>query len=199
MNGLTRVVGLLSYVMGLSVAVVIFATPNAAATNTAVVLRGTGSQSAPAFRLAYDSNLRWSCTGCSGDSFVISTDQDAPVNALGPTHGTSFLPEGRYTGVNITASGAWGITFTRAHPRPVRSRYVLKGVDTQNLAPFTLTHDSIVAWSCPECSDQNFVITTDQDTPVNALGPTQGRGFLSKGRYTGVSITASGPWTIIIR
>jgi hypothetical protein len=172
---------------------------SAYAAASALVLRGVDSQNVRPFRLATDSDVIWSCPGCRGSNFVLSTDQDIPVNSLGPTMGRSFLERGRYTGVSITASGRWRITMRRAQPRPVRSTYVLTGVESTKIRPFTLTHGSTLTWSCARCRGSNFVISTDQDIPVNALGPTRGKSFLEEGRYTGVSITARGPWKIILR
>ena len=54
-------------------------------------------------------------------------------------------------------------------------------------------------WSCAGCKGSNFVFSTDSDIPVNALGPVKGKSFLEKGRYTGVSVMATGPWKIIIK
>jgi hypothetical protein len=130
---------------------------------------------------------------------VFSTKQDIPVNALGPTRGRSFMAKGRYTGVSVIASGSWTITLSAAATRPVRRSYTLTGVDSQNVAPFTLTHGSNVIWTCPKCRNNNFVLSSDQDIPVNALGPAHGTSFMAKGRYTGVSVTAKGPWTISLR
>jgi hypothetical protein len=172
---------------------------SAYAAPSALVPRGVDSQNARPFRLATDSDVFWSCPGCGGSNFVMSTDKGIPVNSLGPTGGRSFLERGRYRRVSITAIGAWRITIRRAQPRPVRSSYVLTGVESMNVRPFTLTHGSTLTWSCARCRGSNFVISTDQDIPVNALGPTRGKSFLEKGRYTGVSITARGPWKIILR
>ncbi len=166
---------------------------------TALVLRGTDSQNLRPFTLSRDSNIVWRCPGCTDSNFIFSTNQDIPVNALGPTSGRSFLKKGRYTRVSVSGSGAWTITLTAAAARPVRSSYILKGEDGMNVAPFTLTHGSNIVWSCPRCAGSNFIVSTDQDIPVNALGPTHGSSFLERGRYTGVSVTASGPWTITIR
>ena len=47
---------------------------------------------------------------------------------------------------------------------------VLRGTDSQNLAPFKLSKASNIVWRCPSCSGQNFVFATGQDIPVNALG-----------------------------
>src|SRR6266496_1630918 len=73
---------------------------------------------------------------------------------------------------------------------------VLRGTDSQNVRPFSLSHDSNIVWRCPGCGGSNFIISTNQDIPVNALGPTSGRSFLRKGRYTRVSVSASGVWVI---
>lgn len=165
----------------------------------AVVLRGTDTQNVRPFTLSRDSDIVWSCPKCGGSNFVFMTEQDIPVNALGPIRGTSFLEKGRYTGVSITASGSWTITMRPSTSRSVKSTYVIRGVDGQNVKPFKLTHDSDLVWSCPKCKGSNFVVSSDQDIPVNALGPTKGKSFLEKGSYTGVSITASGPWVITLR
>jgi phage FluMu protein Com len=146
-----------------------------------------------------DSDLIWTCPRCSGTNFAVSTNQDIPVNALGPTHGRSFLERGRYTGVSITASGPWTIVPRPAPKMPARASYRFAGVDGQNLRPFTVTHVSDLLWSCPRCRNTNFAVTTNQDIPVNALGPTHGRSYLDRGRYTSVRVTASGPWVIVIR
>jgi hypothetical protein len=164
-----------------------------------ITLRGTDGQNVRPFTLKADSNIAWRCSGCAGSNFIFATDQGIPVNALGPTRGKSFLQKGRYTGLRVIASGTWSIRITRAPRRPVRSSYVLTGTDGQNLAPFVLTHDSDVSWSCPSCSDANFIFSTDQDIAVNALGPTKGKSFLQRGRYTGVSVVADGRWKIVIR
>jgi hypothetical protein len=167
--------------------------------NGGITLSGSDGQNVRPFTLSADSNVTWRCAGCSGSNFVLSTDQDIPVNALGPTRGRSFLPKGRYTGVNVIGRGPWSITVTPAPRRPVRSTYVLTGTDGQNLPPFVLTHDSDVLWACSRCRGSNFVLSTDQDIPVNALGPVGGRSFLERGRYTGVNVIGKGPWKIIIR
>jgi hypothetical protein len=172
---------------------------SAYAAPSALVLRGVDSQDARPFTLATDSDVFWSCPGCLGGNFVMSTNKGIPVNSLGPTGGRSFLERGRYRRVSITAIGAWRITIRRAQPRPVRSSYVLTGVESMNVRPFTLTHGSTLTWSCARCQGSNFVISTDQDIPVNAVRRTQGKSFLEKGRYTGVSITARGRWKIILR
>jgi hypothetical protein len=168
-------------------------------TSGTITLSGNGMQNVRPFTLAADSNISWRCGGCAGSNFVLSTRQDIPVNSLGPTSGKSFLPKGRYTGVSVIASGPWTITMSPAPKRPVRGSYVLTGVGGQNLAPFTLMHDSDVTWSCAGCRGSNFVLSTAQDIPVNALGPTSGKSFLEKGRYTRVSVTATGPWKIVIK
>lgn len=170
-----------------------YAAPNA------LVLRGVDSQDARPFRLATDSDVFWSCPGCAGSAFLMSTDRGLPVNSLGPTAGRSFLERGRYRRVSVTAVGAWKITIRRAEPRPVRPSYVLTGVESMNVRPFTLTHGSTLTWSCARCQGSNFVVSTDQDIPVNAVGRARGKSFLAKGRYTGVSITARGRWKIILR
>ena len=172
---------------------------SAYAAPSALVLRGVDSQDARPFRLATDSDVFWSCPGCLGRNFVMSTDKGIPVHSLGPTGGRSFLERGRYRRVSVTASGRWTITIRRAQPRPVRSSYVLTGVESMNIRPFTLTHGSTLTWSCARCQTSNFVVSTDQDIPVNAVGRTRGKSFLEKGRYTGVSITARGRWKIILR
>jgi hypothetical protein len=186
----------------LAAAVGVFGIAYAAPGNTSItgtiVLRGVDSQNARPFKLSRDSDVLWSCPGCSGSNFIFSTSQDIPVNALGPTRGRSFLERGRYTHVSISATGRWTITIKPTRPRPVRSRYVLTGVDSMNVKPFTLTHGSNLRWTCRRCRGSNFIISTDQDIPVNALGPTKGRSFLEKGRYTGVNISATGLWKIII-
>jgi hypothetical protein len=64
----------------------------------------------------------------------------------------------------------------------VARTYVLTGIDSQNLRLFVLMHDSRVSWSCSGCRNSNFIISTDQDIPVNALNRTSGTSFLSKGR-----------------
>jgi hypothetical protein len=172
---------------------------SAYAAPSALVLRGVDSQNARPFRLATDSDVFWSCPGCGGSNFVMSTDKGIPVNSLGPTGGRSFLERGRYRRVSITAVGRWTITIRRAQPRPVRSSYVLTGVESMNVRPFTLTHGSTLTWSCTRCQASNFIVATDQNIPVNAVGRTRGKSFLAKGRYTGVSITARGRWKIILR
>ena len=81
----------------------------------------------------------------------------------------------------------------------MRRSYTITGVGGQNVAPFTLTHDSDVIWSCAGCKGSNFVFSTESDIPVNALGPVKGKSFLEQGRYTGVRVTATGPWKIILK
>jgi hypothetical protein len=166
---------------------------------SAITLRGEGMQNVRPFTLTADSNIVWRCSGCAGSNFVFSTRQDIPVNALGPTSGKSFLPKGRYTGISVIATGPWTITLSPAPKRPLRASYTLTGVGGQNVAPFTLTHDSDVIWSCAGCRGSNFVLSTAQDIPVNALGPVKGKSFLEKGRYTDVSVMATGPWKIVIK
>lgn len=168
-------------------------------TSGTVTLRGNGGQNARPFTLTADSNVSWRCGGCAGSNFAFSTRQNIPVNSLGPTSGKSFLPKGRYTGVNVIASGAWTITMSPAPKRPVRPSYVLTGAGGQNIAPFVLTHDSDVIWSCAGCRGSNFAFSTSSNIPVNALGPVKGKSFLEKGRYTGVSVIATGPWKIILK
>ena len=172
---------------------------SAYAASSALVLRGVDSQDVRPFRLASDSDVFWTCPGCLGGYFVLLTDKGIPVNALGPTSGRSFLERGRHGRVRVTATGPWTITIRRAQPRPVRSSYVLTGVESMNIRPFRLTHGSTLTWSCARCQGSNFVVSTDQDIPVNAVGRTRGKSFLEKGRYTGVSITARGRWKIILR
>ncbi len=181
-------------------------TTSAAAANAAVdrasgtiTLRGNASQNVRPFTLTADSNVLWRCAACAGANFVFSTGRNIPVNSLGPTSGKSFLPKGRYTGVSVIGSGAWTISMAPAPKRPVRGSYVLTGVGGQNVAPFVLTHDSDVVWSCAGCRNSNFVFSTSMDIPVNALGPVKGKSFLERGRYTGISVTATGPWTIILK
>lgn len=99
----------------------------------------------------------------------------------------------------MIGSGAWTITLAPAPKRPVRASYVLTGVGGQNVAPFVLTHDSDVIWSCAGCKGSNFVFSTSSDIPVNALGPVKGKSFLERGRYTDVSVMATGPWKIILK
>jgi|RhiMetdeSRZDD1v2_1073273.scaffolds.fasta_scaffold369007_2 hypothetical protein len=170
-----------------------------AGSDGAVVLRGSDSQNVRPFVLKQDADVAWSCPGCGESNFIFSTDQEIPVNALGVTHGSSFLERGRYTGVSISADGPWTIRMTASKLRPVRRTYTLRGVDSQKVRPFTLTHDSDVIWACGGCSDSNFIFATDQDIPVNALNSTHGKSFLERGRYTSVSISADGPWTIVLR
>ena len=177
------------------------AVANAAVDQTTgtITLTGNAMQNVRPFTLTADSNISWRCGGCAGANFVLSTKQDIPVNSLGPTSGKSFLPKGRYTGVSVIASGPWTVALSPAPKRPVRASYTLTGVGGHNVAPFTLTHDSDVIWSCAGCKGTNFVFSTDSDIPVNALGPVKGKSFLEKGRYTGVSVMANGPWKIIIK
>jgi hypothetical protein len=163
------------------------------------VLRGVDSQNLPPFTLPADTSILWTCAGCGGQNFIVSTDNGGVVNALGPVRGSSFLPAGRYGSVNVIGTGAWTIRFTAATKRPVRSSYTLSGVDGSNVKPFTLTHGSRVTWSCPRCHGQNFIFSTGQGGVVNALGPTHGSSYMDRGRYTDVSVIASGPWTITIR
>jgi hypothetical protein len=164
-----------------------------------ITLRGNAMQNVRPFTLTADSNVSWRCGDCAGANFVFSTKQDIPVNSLGPTSGKSFLPKGRYTGVSVIGSGAWTITLSPAPKRPVRASYVLTGFGGQNIAPVTLTHDSDVIWSCAGCRGSNFVLSTSSDIPVNALGPIKGKSFLERGRYTGISVIATGPWKIVLK
>ena len=150
-------------------------------TDGTITLRGNAMQNVRPFTLLADSNVSWRCGGCAGSNFIFSTKQDIPVNSLGPTTGKSFLPKGRYTGVSVIGTGAWTITMAPAPKRPVRASYVLTGVGGQNVAPFMLTHDSDVIWSCAGCRASNFVFSTNQDIPVNALGPVKGKSFLETG------------------
>jgi hypothetical protein len=168
-------------------------------TSASITLRGNSSQNVRPFTLIADSNVSWRCSGCAGANFVFSTRQNIPVNSLGPTSGKSFLSKGRYTGVSVIGNGAWSITMSPAPKRPVRSSYVLSGTGGQNIAPFVLTHDSDVSWFCAGCKGSNFVLSTGQGIPVNALGPVKGKSFLERGRYTGISVIATGPWKIIIK
>lgn len=46
----------------------------------------------------------------------------------------------------------------------------LRGDGMQNVRPFTLTADSNVSWRCAGCAGSNFVFSTRQNIPVNALG-----------------------------
>ncbi len=185
----------------LALAAVFAAVASGAADRTTgtITLRGNASQNTRPFTLTVDSNVSWRCGGCAGANFVFSTRQNIPVNSLGPISGKSFLPKGRYTGVSVIGSGAWTITMAPAPKRPVRASYVLTGTGGQNVAPFVLTHDSVVIWSCAGCRGSNFVLSTSQDIPVNALGPVKGKSFLERGRYTGISVTATGPWKIILK
>jgi len=186
--------------LALSAAVTIAAVSSATArTNGTIVLRGADSQNLAPFKLSRDADVLWSCPGCGDANFIFSTNSDIPVNALNHTHGVSFLAKGRYTGVSVIGSGGWKITLRPASKRPVARSYLLTGVDSQNLRPFTLIHDSKLTWSCPRCSDSNFIVSTSQDIPVNALNRTSGSSFLSKGHYTSVSVTGSGNWRIVIR
>lgn len=193
-------VALVSLVASTAVVGVLIGSASARDTSSqAVVLRGTDSQNVRPFTLTRDFDITWSCPNCAGSNFVLATRQDIPVNSLGPVRGTSFLEKGRYTGVSVTASGSWTITMKPSTPRPVRATYVIRGADAQNVKPFRLTHDSDLIWSCPKCRGSNFIVSSDQDIPVNALGPTKGKSFLEKDSYTGVSVTASGPWVITLR
>lgn len=190
---------LLSVVLASAAVAIVVATTATARTSGTIVLRGADSQNLAPFRLSRDADVLWSCPGCGDANFIFSTDSDIPVNALGHTHGVSFLAKGRYTGVNVIGSGSWKITLRPAAKRPVARSYVLTGVDSQNLRPFTLTHDSRLSWSCPGCGSSNFIVSTNEDIPVNALNRRSGSSFLGKGRYTGVSVTGSGNWRIVIR
>ena len=188
------------------ICVLVLAATCAAAANGAldqttgtIKLSGNATQNVRPFTLTADSNISWRCSACAGANFVLSTKQDIPVNSLGPTSGKSFLEKGRYTGVSVIASGPWTVTLSPAAKRPVRRSYTITGVGGQNVAPFTLTDDSDVIWSCAGCKGKNFVVSTDSDIPVNALGPVKGKSFLEKGRYTGISVIATGPWKIILK
>lgn len=187
-------------VIGACVAVTGSAT-GASRTTATLVLRGVDSQNIRPFTLAHDSDVLWSCPGCSQSNFIFETNETpGVVNALNHTHGLSFLSRGRYTGVSIVGSGSWTITLRTAAKRPVVHSYVLSGVDSTNVKPFTLTHDSNVIWSCPDCSQSNFIFETNESPGVvNALNHTHGSSFLPKGHYTGVSVTATGSWTIKLR
>ena len=171
-----------------------------ATASTNVVLRGVDSQNLAPFTLAKDSNVLWSCPSCSGDNFIMETaEEPGVINALGPTRGLSFLPHGHYTGVSVVGSGNWTITITPARPRPVKSSYMLTGVDSTNLRPFTLTHASKVVWSCPACASSNFIFETSESPGiVNALNHTHGNSYIPKGHYTGVSVDGAGAWSIRI-
>lgn len=171
----------------------------AAAVATNLVIRGADGQKVRPFSLKRDADVFWTCRGCNNSNFIFTTDQGLPVNALNQTQGRSFLERGRYTGVQIIASGPWTIQIRTTASRPLRSTYTLTGAGGQNVRPFTLTHDSDLIWACPSCSDSNFIISTDQGLPVNALNRTRGRSFLERGRYTGVTIAANGPWKIVLR
>lgn len=140
--------------------------------------------------------LTWSAPEGADSNFILSTRQDIPINALGPTSGKSFLEKGRYTDVSIIATGPWTITITPAPPRPQRKTFVFSGVDGMNLPSFVLKKGAKVKWSAPDGADSNFILSTDQDLVVNALGPVKGKSYMSPGLYTGVSVTATGPWTI---
>jgi len=91
------------------------------------------------------------------------------------------------------------VTVVRTVAPKATAARALRGVDGQNLPPFTLDHDSTLVWSCPGCSTSNFVLNTDQDVPINSLNHAHGTSFLPAGRYTGVSVIATGPWTIRFR
>jgi rubredoxin len=172
-----------------------------AAKQGTIKLRGVDSQNVRPFTLSKDADVAWSCPGCSNSNFIFDATQ-APgiVNALNHTHGTSFLARGHYSGVSVAGSGSWTITLRPSVMRPVSRSYLLTGVDSQNLKPITITHDSNVAWSCPGCSQSNFIFDAAESPGiVNALNHTHGTSFLAKGHYTGVSVAAAGYWKIIIR
>jgi predicted nucleic-acid-binding Zn-ribbon protein len=166
-----------------------------------VVLRGVDSQNLRPFTLTRGTDVVWSCPGCSSNNFIFETTQ-APgvVNALNHTRGISFLARGHYSGVSVVGAGSWTITLRPAATRKVARSYILTGVDSENLRPFTLTHDSTVTWSCPGCSNNNFILETNEAPGVvNALNHTHGSSFMPKGHYTGVSVTGAGYWKIAIR
>jgi hypothetical protein len=82
----------------------------------------------------------------------------------------------------------------------VQGTVVFRGLDVQNLRPFTLSRDADVVWSCPGCSAANFVFDSFQAPGVvNALNHTHGTSFLSRGHYTAVSVDGAGAWTITLR
>lgn len=72
---------------------------------------------------------------------------------------------------------------------------VLRGHGSQTVAPFTLSQNSDLIWSCPRCSF--FSIEAPHASvydllPVNVLRATRGTSFLEAGRFKGVQITAEG-------
>jgi hypothetical protein len=75
------------------------------------VLTGADGTRLKPITITHDSNVVWSCPGCSASNFIFDTNE-APeiVNALNHAHGNSFIPKGLYTGVTVDGAGYWKIT-----------------------------------------------------------------------------------------
>ena len=77
------------------------------------------------------------------------------------------------------------------------------GTNQQNLGTISVPTDSTLSWSCPGCSDTNFIINNaDGDSgfiPTNGFEQVQGVDPISAGEYHTVVVdTTGGSWTIEI-
>ncbi len=79
----------------------------------------------------------------------------------------------------------------------------LTGQGTENMGTVNVPSQSLLRWSCPSCSNDNFIINNNPNDAnqieVNALDQTTGQTVVDAGTYTDFQVEGGdGPWTVTI-
>jgi hypothetical protein len=79
----------------------------------------------------------------------------------------------------------------------------LTGQGTENMGTVSVPSQSLLRWSCPSCSNDNFVVGNNVNdsnhVDVNALDQTSDQTIIDAGTYHDFQVEGrSGPWTITI-
>jgi hypothetical protein len=77
---------------------------------------GSGNGSLGTITVPIASQLKWQCPGCANATFTVSNSSTDPsqlgVQAQNTTSGQTPVAAGKYTNVNVQATGSWSITIT---------------------------------------------------------------------------------------
>jgi hypothetical protein len=140
--------------------------------------------------------------GCGSTKVVTTTETHTHTHTTSTTV-TSTTTQTRIhikRGAPITTTETTIHTITASSPayEPSSTGQDFSGADTENLGTIHIQHSSELYWSCPGCSDSNFIINVDglNDIAVNSLDATTGKTFVDAGTYHDTTIEGTGAWTL---
>jgi hypothetical protein len=91
-------------------------TGSSTAGGSAQAFNGSGNGSLGTITVPIASQLKWQCPGCANATFTVSNSSADPsqlgVQAQNTTSGQTPVAAGKYTNVNVQATGSWSITIT---------------------------------------------------------------------------------------